>query len=145
MPIVSCAASLCIARARVGPHDADGLQVDRSRAEGWLFGYEEAIGFLNAIARDKDGIASSVVATSPRSRPRRAWDELDRRGSRPWLHVTGRDLPVEVNRDWYGTPAPACSELAGSPVVRSLTCRGDLPGPAAHGRRAGARRRQGTV
>ena len=99
-----------------------------ARAPKLAFGYEEAIGFCPnpQIARDKDGIASSVVAASLfaalKVEGRTAWDELDRLAHAHGLHVTG---PLtfrveEIEQIAVGMArlrAQPPSVLAGSPVV----------------------------
>ena len=99
-----------------------------ARAPELAFGYEEAIGFCPnpAIARDKDGIASSVVAASLfaalKTEERTAWDELDRLAHAHGLHVTGpltfRVEEIEqIATGMARLRAQPPSELAGSPVV----------------------------
>ena len=99
-----------------------------ARAPELAFGYEEAIGFCPnpAIARDKDGIASSVVAASLfaalKTEKRTAWDELDRLAHAHGLHVTGpltfRVEEIEqIATGMARLRAQPPSELAGSLVV----------------------------
>ena len=99
-----------------------------ARAPKLAFGYEEAIGFCPnpQIARDKDGIASSVVAASLfaalKVEGRTAWDELDRLAHVHGLHVTGpltfRVEEIEqIAAGMARLRAQPPSVLAGSPVV----------------------------
>ena len=99
-----------------------------ARAPKLAFGYEEAIGFCPnpQIARDKDGIASSVVAASLfaalKVEGRTAWDELDRLAHAHGLHVTGpltfRVEEIEqIAAGMARLRAQPPSVLAGSPVV----------------------------
>ena len=99
-----------------------------ARAPKLAFGYEEAIGFCPnpQIARDKDGIASSVVAASLfaalKVEGRTAWDELDRLAHVHGLHVTGpltfRVEEIEqITAGMARLRAQPPSVLAGSPVV----------------------------
>ena len=99
-----------------------------ARAPELAFGYEEAIGFCPnpQIARDKDGIASSVVAASLfaalKVEGRTAWDELDRLAYVHGLHVTGpltfRVEEIEqIAAGMARLRAQPPSVLAGSPVV----------------------------
>ena len=99
-----------------------------ARAPQLAFGYEEAIGFCPnpSVARDKDGIASSVVAASLfaslKAQGRSAWDELDRLARLHGLHVTGpltfRVAQIEqIAQGMARLRAQPPTELAGSPVV----------------------------
>ena len=99
-----------------------------ARAPQLAFGYEEAIGFCPnpSVARDKDGIASSVVAASLfaslKTQGRSAWDELDRLARLHGLHVTGpltfRVEQIEqIAQGMARLRAQPPTELAGSPVV----------------------------
>lgn len=99
-----------------------------ARAPQLGFGYEEAIGFCPnpSVARDKDGIASSVVAASLfaslKVQGRSAWDELDRLARLHGLHVTGpltfRVEQIEqIAQGMARLRAQPPTELAGSPVV----------------------------
>ena len=99
-----------------------------ARAPQLAFGYEEAIGFCPnpSVARDKDGIASSVVAASLfaslKAQGRSAWDELDRLARLHGLHVTGpltfRVEQIEqIAQGMARLRAQPPTELAGSPVV----------------------------
>ena len=99
-----------------------------ARAPLLAFGYEEAIGFCPnpSVARDKDGIASSVVAASLfaslKVQGRSAWDELDRLARLHGLHVTGpltfRVEQIEqIAQGMARLRAQPPTELAGSPVV----------------------------
>ncbi len=99
-----------------------------ARAPQLAFGYEEAIGFCPnpSVARDKDGIASSVVAASLfaslKVQGRSAWDELDRLARLHGLHVTGpltfRVEQIEqIAQGMARLRAQPPTELAGSPVV----------------------------
>ena len=99
-----------------------------ARAPKLAFGYEEAIGFCPnpEIARDKDGIASSVVAASLlaalKVEGRTAWDELDRLAHAHGMHVTGpltfRVEEIEqIAAGMARLRAQPPSVLAGSPVV----------------------------
>ena len=99
-----------------------------ARAPQLAFGYEEAIGFCPnpSVARDKDGIASSVVAASLfaslKAQGRSAWDELDRLARLNGLHVTGpltfRVAQIEqIAQGMARLRAQPPTELAGSPVV----------------------------
>jgi len=99
-----------------------------ARAPQLAFGYEEAIGFCPnpSVARDKDGIATSVVAASLfaalKAEGRTAWDELDRLAHAHGLHVTGpltfRVEEIEqIATGMARLRAQPPSVLAGSPVV----------------------------
>lgn len=99
-----------------------------ARAPSLAFGYEEAIGFCPnpAIVRDKDGIATSVVAASMaaslKAANRSAWDELDRLARLHGLHVSGPlTFRVEeldqIAQGMARLRAQPPSVLAGSPVV----------------------------
>ena len=99
-----------------------------ARAPQLAFGYEEAIGFCPnpSVARDKDGIASSVVAASLfaalKTEGRTAWDELDRLAHAHGLHVTGPltfrvEEIAQIDTGMARLRAQPPSELAGSPVV----------------------------
>ena len=99
-----------------------------ARAPSLAFGYEEAIGFCPnpGIVRDKDGIATSVVAASMvaafKAAGRSAWDELDRLARLHGLHVTGPltfrvDQIEQIAQGMARLRAQPPSELAGSPVV----------------------------
>lgn len=99
-----------------------------ARAPSLAFGYEEAIGFCPnpAIVRDKDGIATSVVAASMaaslKAASRSAWDELDRLARLHGLHVSGPlTFRVEeldqIAQGMARLRAQPPSVLAGSPVV----------------------------
>ena len=99
-----------------------------ARAPQLAFGYEEAIGFCPnpSAARDKDGIASSVVAASLfaalKTEGRTAWDELDRLAHAHGLHVTGPltfrvEEIAQIATGMARLRAQPPSELAGSPVV----------------------------
>ena len=74
-----------------------------ARVPGLYFGYEEAIGFCPdpSRVRDKDGIATSVVAASLfamlKSQGRTAKDELERMARLYGLHVTA-PLTFRVDR-----------------------------------------------
>ena len=99
-----------------------------ARAPGLGFGYEEAIGFCPdpAHVRDKDGIATSVVAASLvaalKAQGRSVWDELERLARLHGLHVssplTFRVEEIEqIATGMARLRAQPPSELAGSPVV----------------------------
>ena len=99
-----------------------------ARAPQLAFGYEEAIGFCPnpSAARDKDGIASSVVAASLfaalKTEGRTAWDELDRLAHAHGLHVTGPltfrvEEIAQIATGMARLRAQPPSDLAGSPVV----------------------------
>ena len=99
-----------------------------ARAPGLGFGYEEAIGFCPdpAHVRDKDGIATSVVAASLvaalKAQGRSVWDELERLARLHGLHVssplTFRVEEIEQIASGMGRlRAQPPSVLAGSPVV----------------------------
>ena len=95
---------------------------------GLGFGYEEAIGFCPdpAHVRDKDGIATSVVAASLvaalKAQGRSVWDELERLARLHGLHVssplTFRVEEIEqIASGMARLRAQPPSVLAGSPVV----------------------------
>ena len=99
-----------------------------ARAPGLGFGYEEAIGFCPdpAHVRDKDGIATSVVAASLvaalKAQGRSVWDELERLARLHGLHVssplTFRVEEIEqIASGMARLRAQPPSVLAGSPVV----------------------------
>ena len=99
-----------------------------ARAPGLGFGYEEAIGFCPdpAHVRDKDGIATSVVAASLvaalKAQGRSVWDELERLARLHGLHVssplTFRVEEIEqIANGMARLRAQPPSVLAGSPVV----------------------------
>ena len=99
-----------------------------ARAPGLGFGYEEAIGFCPdpAHVRDKDGIATSVVAASLvaalKAQGRSVWDELERLARLHGLHVssplTFRVEQIEqIASGMARLRAQPPSVLAGSPVV----------------------------
>ena len=99
-----------------------------ARAPGLGFGYEEAIGFCPdpAHVRDKDGIATSVVAASLvaalKAQGRSVWDELERLARLHGLHVssplTFRVEEIEqIASGMVRLRAQPPSVLAGSPVV----------------------------
>ena len=99
-----------------------------ARAPGLGFGYEEAIGFCPdpAHVRDKDGIATSVVAASLvaalKAKGRSVWDELERLARLHGLHVssplTFRVEEIEqIANGMARLRAQPPSVLAGSPVV----------------------------
>lgn len=99
-----------------------------ARAPGLGFGYEEAIGFCPdpAHVRDKDGIATSVVAASLvaalKEQGRSVWDELERLARLHGLHVssplTFRVEEIEqIASGMARLRAQPPSVLAGSPVV----------------------------
>ena len=97
-----------------------------ARAPGLGFGYEEAIGFCPdpAHVRDKDGIATSVVAASMvlKAQGRSVWDELERLARLHGLHVssplTFRVEEIEqIASGMARLRAQPPSVLAGSPVV----------------------------
>ena len=99
-----------------------------ARAPGLGFGYEEAIGFCPdpAHVRDKDGIATSVVAASLvaalKAQGRSVWDELERLACLHGLHVssplTFRVEEIEqIASGMARLRAQPPSVLAGSPVV----------------------------
>lgn len=99
-----------------------------ARAPGLGFGYEEAIGFCPdpAHVRDKDGIATSVVAASLvaalKAQGRGVWDELERLARLHGLHVssplTFRVEQIEqIASGMARLRAQPPSVLAGSPVV----------------------------
>ena len=99
-----------------------------ARAPGLGFGYEEAIGFCPdpAHVRDKDGIATSVVAASLvaalKAQGRSVWDELERLARLHGLHVssplTFRVEQIEqIAAGMARLRAQPPSVLAGSPVV----------------------------
>ena len=95
-----------------------------ARAPGLGFGYEEAIGFCPdpAHVRDKDGIATSVVAASPwPCLAQGAADELSARALHGLRHELA-DLPREGEIEQIASGmarlrAQPPSVLAGSPVV----------------------------
>lgn len=98
-----------------------------ARTPGLFFGYEEAIGYCPdpAHARDKDGIATAVVAASLfarlKAQGRTGQDELDRIARLHGLYLTA---PLTFRVDNLGLIAKgmdhlranAPQELAGSPV-----------------------------
>ena len=99
-----------------------------ARAPGLGFGYEEAIGFCPdpAHVRDKDGIATSVVAASLvaalKAQGRSVWDELERLARLHGLHVssplTFRVEQIEqISSGMARLRAQPPTVLAGSPVV----------------------------
>ena len=99
-----------------------------ARVPGLYFGYEEAIGFCPdpSRVRDKDGIATSVVAASLfamlKSQGRTAKDELERMARLYGLHVTApltfRVEQIEqIASGMARLRAQPPSVLAGSPVV----------------------------
>ena len=99
-----------------------------ARAPGLGFGYEEAIGFCPdpAHVRDKDGIATSVVAASLvaslKAQGRSVWDELERLARLHGLHVssplTFRVEQIEqIASGMARLRAQPPSVLVGSPVV----------------------------
>ena len=99
-----------------------------ARAPGLGFGYEEAIGFCPdpGNVRDKDGIATSVVAASLvaalKAQGRSVWDELERLARLHGLHVssplTFRVEQIEqIASGMARLRAQPPSVLAGSPVV----------------------------
>ena len=99
-----------------------------ARAPGLGFGYEEAIGFCPdpAHVRDKDGIATSVVAASLvaalKAQGRSVWNELERLARLHGLHVssplTFRVEEIEqIASGMARLRAQPPSVLAGSPVV----------------------------
>ena len=99
-----------------------------ARAPGLGFGYEEAIGFCPdpAHVRDKDGIATSIVAASLvaalKAQGRSVWDELERLARLHGLHVssplTFRVEEIEqIANGMARLRAQPPSVLAGSPVV----------------------------
>ena len=99
-----------------------------ARAPGLGFGYEEAIGFCPdpAHVRDKDGIATAVVAASLvaalKAQGRSVWDELERLARLHGLHVssplTFRVEEIEqIASGMARLRAQPPSVLAGSPVV----------------------------
>ena len=99
-----------------------------ARAPGLGFGYEEAIGFCPdpAHVRDKDGIATSIVAASLvaalKAQGRSVWDELERLARLHGLHVssplTFRVEEIEqIASGMARLRAQPPSVLAGSPVV----------------------------
>jgi len=99
-----------------------------ARAPGLGFGYEEAIGFCPdpGNVRDKDGIATSVVAASLvaalKAQGRSVWDELERLARLHGLHVssplTFRVEEIEqIASGMARLRAQPPSVLAGSPVV----------------------------
>ena len=99
-----------------------------ARAPGLGFGYEEAIGFCPdpAHVRDKDGIATSVVAASLvaalKAQGRSVWDELERLARLHGLHVssplTFRVEEIEqIASGMARLRAQPPSVLAGPPVV----------------------------
>lgn len=99
-----------------------------ARAPGLGFGYEEAIGFCPdpAHVRDKDGIATAVVAASLvaalKAQGRSVWDELERLARLHGLHVssplTFRVEEIEqIANGMARLRAQPPSVLAGSPVV----------------------------
>ena len=99
-----------------------------ARAPGLGFGYEEAIGFCPdpAHVRDKDGIATSVVAASLvaalKAQGGSVWDELERLARLHGLHVssplTFRVEEIEqIASGMARLRAQPPSVLAGSPVV----------------------------
>ena len=99
-----------------------------ARAPGLGFGYEEAIGFCPdpAHVRDKDGIATSVVAASLvaalKAQGCSVWDELERLARLHGLHVssplTFRVEQIEqIASGMARLRAQPPSVLAGSPVV----------------------------
>ena len=99
-----------------------------ARAPGLGFGYEEAIGFCPdpGNVRDKDGIATSVVAASLvaalKAQGRSVWDELERLARLHGLHVssplTFRVEQIEqIAAGMARLRAQPPSVLAGSPVV----------------------------
>ena len=99
-----------------------------ARAPGLGFGYEEAIGFCPdpAHVRDKDGIATSVVAASLvaalKAQGGSVWDELERLARLHGLHVssplTFRVEEIEqIASGMARLRAQPPSVLVGSPVV----------------------------
>ena len=99
-----------------------------ARAPGLGFGYEEAIGFCPdpGNVRDKDGIATSVVAASLvaalKAQGRSVWDELERLARLHGLHVSSPltfrvDEIEQIASGMARLRAQPPSVLAGSPVV----------------------------
>ena len=99
-----------------------------ARAPGLGFGYEEAIGFCPdpAHVRDKDGIATSVVAASLvaslKAQGRSVWDELERLARLHGLHVSSPltfrvDDIEQISSGMARLRAQPPTVLAGSPVV----------------------------
>ena len=99
-----------------------------ARAPGLGFGYEEAIGFCPdpGNVRDKDGIATSVVAASLvaalNAQGRSVWDELERLVRLHGLHVSSPltfrvEEKEQIASGMARLRAQPPSVLAGSPVV----------------------------
>ena len=99
-----------------------------ARAPGLGFGYEEAIGFCPdpGNVRDKDGIATSVVAASLvaalKAQGRSVWDELERLARLHGLHVSSPltfrvEEKEQIASGMARLRAQPPSVLAGSPVV----------------------------
>lgn len=112
-----------------------------SRAEGLVFGYEEAQGYCvdPAAVRDKDGISTAVrvalLASQLADRGRTLTDALDALAVRHGLHATA---PLTLRVDDVSVIAPAMARLreqgpatlAGSPVISTVDLslgEGDLP------------------
>ena len=112
-----------------------------SRAEGLVFGYEEAQGYCvdPAAVRDKDGISTAVrvalLASQLADRGRTLTDALDELAVRHGLHATA---PLTLRVEDVSVIAPAMARLreqgpatlAGSPVISTVDLslgEGDLP------------------
>ncbi|WP_218221611.1 phospho-sugar mutase [Nesterenkonia sp. Act20] len=111
-----------------------------ARVQNMSFGYEEAIGFNvdPAHVKDKDGLSAALIfaemAASLKSRGVSLIDALDEIAAEAGVFVTGQvtirvsDLS-ELGKVTAGLRAEAPTEIAGSPVVKSLDLTQDpLPG-----------------
>lgn len=102
-----------------------------SRADGLVFGYEEALGYCvdPAAVRDKDGISAclrmAVMAAELKAAGRTLLDELDDMYARYGLHATSpvtirvEDLSI-IAQGMANLREHGIASMAGSPVVTTL-------------------------